>query len=101
MIRRAVCAPARCPSERGRPQEEAQRPFPSEIMATWSGREVALEGTTVGGCRKTMGEVCILGGSSFSAANSLQTQTTLYYKVCGQKILPSYPSRVARISASM
>jgi len=31
MMRRAVCAPARCPAERGRPRETAQRPLPSEI----------------------------------------------------------------------
>src|SRR5580658_374149 len=34
--RRTDSTPARCPSERARPREEAQRPFPSSRMATWS-----------------------------------------------------------------
>src|SRR6266705_2627479 len=34
MMRRAVSAPARCPAERGSPRDVAQRPLPSEIMAT-------------------------------------------------------------------
>src|SRR5579864_3891331 len=35
MTRRAASAPARWPAERGRPREVAQRPLPSEMMATW------------------------------------------------------------------
>src|SRR5580658_7413386 len=35
--RRTDSTPARCPSERARPREEAQRPLPSRRMATWSG----------------------------------------------------------------
>jgi hypothetical protein len=35
MTPRAATAPARCPEERGRPREVAQRPLPSEMMATW------------------------------------------------------------------
>src|ERR1700691_4434561 len=34
--RRTDSTPARCPSERARPREEAQRPLPSRRMATWS-----------------------------------------------------------------
>src|SRR5271156_5048332 len=34
--RRTDSTPARCPSERTRPREEAQRPLPSRRMATWS-----------------------------------------------------------------
>src|SRR5437763_4715935 len=34
MMRRATSAPARWPAERGRPREVAQRPLPSEMMAT-------------------------------------------------------------------
>src|SRR5580692_6581229 len=34
--RRPDSTPARCPSERARPREEAQRPLPSRRMATWS-----------------------------------------------------------------
>src|SRR5271163_1357614 len=34
--RRTDSTPARCPSERARPREEAQRPLPSSKMATWS-----------------------------------------------------------------
>src|SRR5271156_6872775 len=34
--RRTDSTPARCPSERARPREEAQRPLPSSRMATWS-----------------------------------------------------------------
>src|ERR1700681_4951600 len=99
MIRRAACAPARCPSERGNPQEEAHRPFPSEIMATWSGREADVEGMTVGGWCKTTGEVCM--GWFFLSPREFTLQTTLHYKVKCQKKLPFYLSRVARINASM
>src|SRR6266849_3921528 len=59
IIRRAASAPALCPAERGKPREEAQRPFPSEMIATCSGRVCAEEGTTAGGCCKTIGEVCM------------------------------------------
>ena len=31
---RADSAPARCPAERGNPRDVAQRPLPSEMMAT-------------------------------------------------------------------
>src|SRR3984885_3119811 len=34
--RRTDSTPARWPSERARPREEAQRPLPSSRMATWS-----------------------------------------------------------------
>src|SRR6266566_9025600 len=41
--RRTVSAPARWPAERGRPREVAQRPLPSEMMATWRPGESAGE----------------------------------------------------------
>src|SRR5271156_4161731 len=34
--RRTDSTPARCPSERARPREEAQRPLPSSRIATWN-----------------------------------------------------------------
>lgn len=53
MMARAASAPARCPAERGRPWEEAQRPLPSEMMATWSPFCV---GAGRGGRREAMSE---------------------------------------------
>src|SRR5271154_92003 len=49
MMARAASAPARCPAERGSLWEEAQRPLPSEMMATW--REFCVEAGTGGGKR--------------------------------------------------
>src|SRR6266403_2591881 len=93
MIRRAAWAPARCPCERGSPLEEAHRPFPSEIIATWRGRAVMVRGTTeVGGCR-TMGEVCmvwlffspprITTATNYSVLQSIQPKKTLLPFACG------------------
>src|SRR3954452_24188522 len=45
--RRTVCAPARWPSERGRPLPVAQRPLPSMMMPTWSPGAVCGEALCV------------------------------------------------------
>src|SRR6267378_522486 len=48
ITRRAASAPARWPAERGRPREVAQRPFPSEMMATWRRWVRSMAGCTTG-----------------------------------------------------
>src|SRR5882762_10671796 len=48
MTRRADSAPARWPAERGKPREVAQRPLPSEMIATWSRGAGVMAGCAVG-----------------------------------------------------
>src|SRR5580692_5477369 len=84
MMRRADSAPARCPAERGRPRDVAQRPLPSEMMAMCKPGVSGNLGFSV--MMSCVVRCCILF-TSFSAAGKV-IQTTLYRKVHLQKNLP-------------
>src|SRR5579864_9531363 len=117
IMRRAASAPARWPAERGSPREVAQRPLPSEMMATCRpglGRKstaVTRAEAGAAGREAGIGTTCELEGvaSVFSnemgdsmRVSSLRRKekrllqnpygtalpTTLHYKVSRQKFLP-------------
>src|SRR5271169_717881 len=83
-MRRADSAPARWPAERGKPREVAQRPFPSEMMATCKPESSANWVFVVMMCCVVR---CCMFFTSFSAAGKV-TQTTLHNKVDAQKNSP-------------
>src|SRR5208283_4066610 len=80
MVFLAASAPALWPYERGSPREVAQRPFPSQMMATWRGC-VAAVGASGKRCR-TIDCISILNLRRY------MKQCTLHYKVHVQKNLP-------------
>src|SRR5271154_79665 len=99
LVARAASAPARCPAERGSLWEEAQRPLPSEMMATW--REFCVEAGAGGGKRAaTSVAVRTRCGMAAKLLAVVDVQVLCIAKLTSKKIFP-YRSRVARIKASI
>src|SRR5467141_2176779 len=80
ITRRAASAPARWPAERGKPRELAQRPLPSEMMATWRRWASAIDDGSSAGIFPTFS--CCM--SMFFSAAGDKSQTTLFCKVHSQ-----------------
>src|SRR5215471_7939907 len=117
MTRRAVSAPARWPAERGSPRDVAQRPLPSEIMATCkpgpgeAACSLPWAGAGAKGREAAIGTTCEAAGTARVFSNEMEpmkisnlrrkknndrsnpvhetaAQTTLQCKVATQKFLP-------------
>src|SRR6267143_4194567 len=83
ITRRAASAPARWPAERGKPRELAQRPLPSEMMATWRRWAGAIDGST-GGVLRTF-SCCMsmfFSAAGGQAANNFTLQSALAKNFC-------------------